>query len=165
MHAVLGAAPLGVGHMSDKAVTRMRPGVPLALLGLVLIVLTFQVVLPSLSGSRKSILAGVHSNLIALDRAKQAWASEHGATNGFPVSEADVGFPRPVVGETYTVNPIGVLPEVRLGKAVGKYAKGTVLRLGRAGLEVVPNEGGAANRSQPVSPGTNRSPSAAGSGG
>ncbi len=96
-------------------------------------------------------MAGVQSNLIALDRAKQAWASEHGATNGFPVSKAEVGLPRPVVGgETYVVNPIGVLPEARLGKGVGKYAKGTALRLGRAGLEVVPNEGGAANRSLPA---------------
>ncbi len=111
----------------------------MALLCVALIVVTFQVVLPSLSGSRKSILAGVQSNLIALDRAKQAWASEHGATNGFRVSEADIGFPRPVVGETYTVNPIGELPQARLGKAVGKYAKGTVLRLGRAGLGVVAN--------------------------
>jgi hypothetical protein len=132
--------------MSDRPATLIPLRYTLALVGAVLVLSAFEVVLPCLSGSRKSILVGVVNNLVQIDRAKQEWAAEHRATNGSPVSEADLArwFPRhskvvvvPVVAETYSVNPIGVLPEARLSKAVGRYTIGTVLRLGKKGLEMV----------------------------
>jgi hypothetical protein len=96
--------------------------------------------LPALSGSRRSPVMRIVSNLKQIDIAKQQWAEDHRATNSTPVyPEALASYfggqrkpgelVPPALGERYVINGVGVAPEAQLTRRLGKWPEGTIIRL------------------------------------
>jgi len=155
----------------------MRPGFVLTLLIVISLLGLLCKILPMLGGSKKPVLLRVVNNLKQIDLAKQWWALDHGASNGVQVSFQDLapylgqgntltGVIVSVLSETYTPNPIGIPPEARLGKGVGRFPKDTSLRwsTNRGSEVLLPSLQGESNNWQPTYSITNRTPAAAVSG-
>jgi hypothetical protein len=139
------------------------------LVGLVIVLCLFflwHFVLPMLSISHKSPIVSVLSNLRRVELAKELWAADHSATGGVQVSVQELApylgrshdsnnLVRPVMGERYMINPLGVAPEAQLTRALGRWPSGTVVRLYPEGHPpshlVLPEPRGGADQRQPSS--------------
>ena len=88
--------------------------------------------------SPHSKLNPIYNNLRQLDGAKQQWAIENKVTGMVQISEKDI-FPYlgrglhdfkeiTVANERYTINSLGVSPEVYLTKKIEHLPRGTVIR-------------------------------------
>jgi len=78
-------------------------------------------------------------------------ASDHGATGAVQVSAQDLaiymGQPagssnlvKPVMGERYIINPLGVAPEAQLARDSSRWPSGTVIRLHTHPTMLLPNK-------------------------
>ena len=130
-----------------------------------------------LVGGGPSTAMAIMNNLVQIDIAKRSWALDHNITNAVQITEQDLAgyLPRrrgsnelviPVVGEQYSVKPLGTPPEARLTRAFGNFPKGTVIRLGTDGHgyeTIPPNLAGQRMGVSRSTEETNRTSSAAGS--
>jgi len=75
------------------------------------------------------------SNLRTIEAAKEQWTLEQGKKAGEPVAEQAIallmknGLPKPVAGEIYQINPVGMPPSARLSKPLGDLPAGHVIEL------------------------------------
>ena len=138
----------------------VRPGFILSLA----VVLGLSIILANLypAGSHRPKLLRVAGNLMRIDIAKKMWASDHAATNGTVVTEADLmqylkvagrtGLVTTIDSEVYRVNAIGTPPEAQLQKPLeARFPKGTLVRWDtNAGPQILlPNPQGGTNVWQP----------------
>lgn len=97
-------------------------------------------ILPGLAGGGPSTRGKILSNLKQIDVLKQLWASDHSLTNTVEMSEQDLAsylpqghrlneIIKPIIGELYRINPLGVSPEAILTQRLGKYPAGASIRL------------------------------------
>jgi hypothetical protein len=95
------------------------------------------------SGTTKT--NGIINNLRQLDGAKQQWALDHNQTGAVVVTKDDVapylrqpdGWVESVAGESYSLRTLVESPEAQLTRQVDGQPKGTVVRLGTNGIEII----------------------------
>jgi len=114
-----------------RSVTEIVVGI-----GVVLLVLFLNGLLaPHLTSQPTPALANtIANNLRILEDAKEEWALDHHQANGAPPTPADLApylkrgeFPRPVVGEIYTITPVGELNTATLTQGIARWKAGQVL--------------------------------------
>jgi hypothetical protein len=128
-------------------------------------------ILPMLSGSHRPKYIGVVNNLKHIQVAKEQWALDHGVTGSVEVSAQNLGaylgpyfvsndLVKPILGERYIINPIGVDPEARLVRQADKLPAGTIIRLYPTGTPrsniVLPGQAGGSMATSPPFQETNR---------
>ncbi len=160
--------------MNQERPTPISRGLAAALVVVLCVLFVWDFVLPSLGGSNKSKVISVVNNLNQIELAKELWASDHGATGAVQVSVQDLarymGQPasssslvKPVMGERYIINPLGVAPEAQLARDSSRWPSGTVIRLHAQPTVLLPNQQGGASGRQPIRPETNSASAAAAS--
>jgi len=130
--------------MSQKPPRNVPHGLLLASVSAICLLVIWFLVLPRLTGSQRSVVLQVVGNLKRIQFAKEMWASDHGTSNPLQVSDEDLAVyvgPRastnlvkPIVGEHYIVNPLGMSPEAQLTHDVGRWPSGSVIRLDATGI-------------------------------
>jgi hypothetical protein len=102
-------------------------------------VILLAILLPSFNPGGPSKRFRIINNLVAIETAKEMWASDQGATGSVQVTEQDLApymrgwgesnsLVTPVMGERYVINPLGVPPEAHLTRKYGKAPPGTIIR-------------------------------------
>jgi type II secretory pathway pseudopilin PulG len=81
-------------------------------------------------------LRSIQDNLRAIETAKDQWALDKNHTVGDAPSTADIQpyllegkLPQPVLGERYTLNPVGSLPTATLPVRLGTYGPQSVVTI------------------------------------
>jgi len=103
---------------------------------------------PNFVRSGTSKTNAIINNLRQIDGAKQLWAIEHGRTGAVLVTTQDIapyfrhdqakeGFLKAVAGERYVIGTLVESPEAQLTREVDGRPKGTLLRLGTNGDELI----------------------------
>lgn len=91
-------------------------------------------IIPNISKNReRAQLKMIEQNLRKIDSMKNLWALEHNQGNGATPTPEDLkaidGWPKPIAGETYSANALGVPPTATLNGKLGTNTANSVISL------------------------------------
>jgi prepilin-type N-terminal cleavage/methylation domain-containing protein len=91
-------------------------------------------IIPNISKNReRAQLKMIEQNLRKIDTAKNLWALEHNKGSGETPSSEDLkpydGWPKPIAGERYSINSLGMQPTATLSGKLWTNAANSVISL------------------------------------
>ncbi len=91
-------------------------------------------IIPNITKSQERARSSmIQQNLRKIDAAKNLWALENSKASGETPSSEDLkaydGWPKPLAGEAYNINPVGTPPTATLTGKLGTNAANSVISL------------------------------------